>query len=123
MNELAGEKLWKRRAQTALGNRRSDFHFSHSFNNNKLDDRNHFLQNAKTSVASLRRLITPTRNADHDQPGTLIIFIGIRTFREKPLPASRATESAVTGRGDRKEKHPSDTKDEDWFVTLQKRVC
>ncbi|PYT28763.1 MAG: hypothetical protein DMG58_17815, partial [Acidobacteria bacterium] len=78
MNESAGEKLWKRRAQTALGNRRSDFHFSHSFNNNKLDDRNHFLQNAKTSVASLRRLITPTRNADHDQPGTLIIFIGIR---------------------------------------------
>ena len=79
MNESAGEKLWKRRAQTALGNRRSDFHFSHSFNNNKLDDRNHFLQNAKTSVASLRRLITPTRNADHDQPGTLIIFIGIRS--------------------------------------------
>ena len=78
MNESAGQKLWKRRAQTALGNRRSDFHFSHSFNNNKLDDRNHFLQNAKTSVASLRRLITPTRNADHDQPGTLIIFIGIR---------------------------------------------
>ena len=56
-----------------------DFHFSHSFNNNKLDDRDHFLQNAKTSVASLRRLITPTRNADHDQPGTLITFIGIRT--------------------------------------------
>ncbi len=79
MNESAGEKLWKRRAQTALGNRRSDFHFSHSFNNNKLDDRDHFLQNAKTSVASLRRLITPTRNADHDQPGTLITFIGIRT--------------------------------------------
>jgi len=64
-------------AQTALGNRRSDFHFSHSFNNNKLDDRNHFLQNAKTS-ASLRRLIT-NPNADHDQPGTLIIFIGIRS--------------------------------------------
>jgi len=82
VNESAGEKLWKRRAQTALGNRRSDFHFSHSFNNNKLDDRNHFLQNAKTSVASLRRLITPTRNADHDQPGTLIIFIGIRRRRD-----------------------------------------
>ncbi len=78
MNESAGEKLWKRRAQTALGNRRSDFHFSHSFNNNKLDDRDHFLQNANASVASLRRLITPTRNADHDQPGTLITFIGIR---------------------------------------------
>jgi hypothetical protein len=27
VNESAGEKLWKRRAQTALGNRRSDFHF------------------------------------------------------------------------------------------------
>src|SRR5229473_3686759 len=38
-----------------------------------------FYKNAKTSVASLRRLITPTRNADHDQPGTLITFIGIRT--------------------------------------------
>ena len=88
MNESAGEKLWKRRAQTALGNRRSDFHFSHSFNNNKLDDRNHFLQNAKTSVASLRRLITPTRNADHDQPGTLIIFIGIRN-RTKFFQAAR----------------------------------
>jgi hypothetical protein len=54
------------------------FPLSHSFNN-KLDDRNHFLQNAKTSVASLRRLITPTRNADHDQRGTLITFIGIRS--------------------------------------------
>jgi len=27
VNESAGEKLWKRRAQTALGNRRSDFTF------------------------------------------------------------------------------------------------
>jgi hypothetical protein len=53
--------------------------FSHSFNNNKLDDRDHFLQNAKTSVASLRRLITPSRNADHNQPGILITFIGIRS--------------------------------------------
>ena len=56
------------------------FPLSHSSNNNKLslDDRDHFLQNAKTSVASLRRLITPSRNADHDQPGILITFIGIR---------------------------------------------
>src|SRR5436190_11260959 len=61
------------------------FPLSHSFNNNKLDDRDHFLQNANASVASLRRLITPTRNADHDQPGTLITFIGIRTslYREE----------------------------------------
>jgi len=69
------EKTGKKRPWKSL----RDFHFSHSFNNNKLDDRDHFLQNAKTSVASLRRLITPTRNADHDQPGTLINFIGIRT--------------------------------------------
>ena len=35
-----------------------DFHFSHSYNNNKLDDRDHFLENPIASVASLRRLIT-----------------------------------------------------------------
>jgi len=39
---------------------KSDFHFSHSFNNNKLDDRDHFLENAIASVASLRGLITST---------------------------------------------------------------
>jgi len=72
------EKTGRKRPWKSL----RDFHFSHSFNNNKLDDRNHFLQNAKTSVASLRRLITPTRNADHDQPGTLITFIGIRKEME-----------------------------------------
>jgi hypothetical protein len=68
------------------------FPLSHS-SNNKLDDRNHFLQNVKTSVASLRRLITPTRNADHDQPGTLITFIGIRicgaTWPSKVLKGKR----------------------------------
>ena len=69
--EKTGEKRpWKSQER---------FPLSHSFNN-KLDDRNHLLQNAKTSVASLRRLITPTRNADHDQPGTLITFIGIRNL-------------------------------------------
>src|SRR5260370_41531615 len=78
------ESIARRKAVEKTGTKRPwkslrDFHFSHSFNNNKLDDRDHFLQNAKTSVASLRRLITPTRNADHDQPGTLITFIGIRT--------------------------------------------
>jgi len=84
------EKTGKKRPWKSL----RDFHFSHSFNNNKLDDRDHFLQNAKTSVASLRRLITPSRNADHDQPGTLITFIGIRKsqlayfLRLGPTPAS-----------------------------------
>src|SRR5437879_1472839 len=70
----AVEKTGRKRPWKSL----RDFHFSHSSNNNKLDDRDHFLQNANASVASLRRLITPTRNADHDQPGTLITFIGIR---------------------------------------------
>jgi hypothetical protein len=36
----------------------SRFPLSHSVNNNKLDDRDHFLQNPFASVASLRRLIT-----------------------------------------------------------------
>jgi len=74
----------KRRAQTALGNRRSDFHFSHSFNNNKLDDRNHFykMQNQRRFAPTTDQ---PTRNADHDQPGTLIIFIGIRRLYAKSL--------------------------------------
>ena len=58
----------------------SDFHFSHSFNNNKLDDRDHFQQNAKTSVASLRGLIGSSRNTDRHQSGMLIDFIGIPTI-------------------------------------------
>jgi hypothetical protein len=36
----------------------SRFPLSHSFNNNKLDDRDHFLENPFASVASLRLLIT-----------------------------------------------------------------
>jgi len=36
----------------------SRFPLSHSFNNNKLDDRDHFLENPTASVASLRLLIT-----------------------------------------------------------------
>jgi hypothetical protein len=55
-----------------------DFHFSHSFNN-KLDDRDHFQQNAKTSVASLRGLIGSSRNIDRHHSGMLIAFIGIPT--------------------------------------------
>jgi hypothetical protein len=46
-----------------------------------LDDRDHFLQNPPASVASLRRLITSLRNADHDQPGIPITFAGIRKRR------------------------------------------
>ena len=78
MNESAGPKAVEKTGEKRPWKSQERFPLSHSFNNNKLDDRDHFLQNAKTSVASLRRLITPTRNADHDQPGTLIIFIGIR---------------------------------------------
>jgi hypothetical protein len=55
------------------------FPLSHSSNNNKLslDDRDHFQQNAKTSVASLRGLIGSSRNTDRHQSGMLIDFIGI----------------------------------------------
>ena len=84
------EKTGRKRPWKSL----RDFHFSHSFNNNKLDDRDHFLQNAKTSVASLRRLITPTRNADHDQPGTLITFIGIRTIEATGMPSFSILQAA-----------------------------
>ena len=79
MNESAGQKLWKRRAKDALGNRRSDFHFptAPTTTNSHLTIVITFYQNAKTSVASLRRLITRSRNTDHDQPGILITFIGI----------------------------------------------
>jgi len=60
----------------------SRFPLSHSSGDDEplfiLDDHDHFSENPKASVASLRRLITPIRNADHDQLGTLITFIGIR---------------------------------------------
>src|SRR5713226_8573184 len=69
----AVEKTGKKRPWKSL----RDFHFSHSFNNNKLDDRDHFQQNAKTSVASLRGLIGSSRNVDRHHSGMLIDFIGI----------------------------------------------
>jgi hypothetical protein len=71
--QKAVEKTGKERPWKSL----RDFHFSHSFNNNKLDDRDHFLENATASVASLRRLIGSTRNTDRDQIGMLIGFVGI----------------------------------------------
>jgi hypothetical protein len=67
--EKTGEKRpWKSQER---------FPLSHSCNNNKLDDRDHFQQNAKTSVASLRGLIGSSRNLDRHQSGMLIAFIGI----------------------------------------------
>ena len=69
--EKTGEKRpWKSQER---------FPLSHSFNNNKLDDRDHFQQNAKTSVASLRGLIGSSRNLDRHHSGMLIDFIGIPT--------------------------------------------
>jgi len=69
--EKTGEKRpWKSQER---------FPLSHSFNNNKLDDRDHFQQNAKTSVASLRGLIGSSRNIDRHHSGMLIGFIGIPT--------------------------------------------
>ena len=77
MNESAGQKLWKRRANKRPWKSQERFPLSHSFNNNKLDDRDHFQQNAKTSVASLRGLIGSSRNIDRHHSGMLIDFIGI----------------------------------------------
>jgi hypothetical protein len=47
------EKPGKQRPWKSL----RDFPFSHSFNNNQLDDPDHFLENPTASVASLRPLI------------------------------------------------------------------
>jgi hypothetical protein len=78
VNESAGQKLWKRRAKSAL---------SHS-SNNKLDDRDHFQQTAKTSVASLRGLIGSSRNLDRHHSGMLIDFIGIPTQNHRRMKRS-----------------------------------
>jgi hypothetical protein len=75
--EKTGEKRpWKSQER---------FPLSHSFNNNKLDDRDHFQQNAKTSVASLRGLIGSSRNIDRHHSGMLIDFIGIPKLIIPPL--------------------------------------
>jgi hypothetical protein len=60
------------------------FPLSHSSNNNKLDDRDHFQQTAKTSVASLRGLIGSSRNIDRHHSGMLIDFIGIPKTTDFP---------------------------------------
>jgi hypothetical protein len=54
-----------------------DFHFSHSFNNNNLDHRDHFPQNATASVASLRALIGSSLEHRSRSIGMLIGFTGI----------------------------------------------
>ena len=56
-------KLLETGVPTALGNPATEARFPHfatASNNNKLDDRDHFLENATASVASLRGLITST---------------------------------------------------------------
>src|SRR5260370_21298608 len=79
----------------------SGFPLSHSSNNNKLDDRDHFQQNSKTSVASLRGLIGPSRNTDRHQSGMLIDFIGIPTLTctqlggTMTLPENRVTDRRI----------------------------
>src|SRR5215467_3353150 len=57
-HESAAEKLWKSRAKNALGNRFAISTFRTASKNNRVDDRDHFLENPNASVASLRRLIT-----------------------------------------------------------------
>jgi hypothetical protein len=60
MNESGGPKAVEKTGKKRPWKSQERFPLFHSSNNNKLslDDRDHFLQNAKTSVASLRLLIT-----------------------------------------------------------------
>jgi hypothetical protein len=86
--EKTGEKRpWKSQER---------FPLSHSYNNNKLDDRDHFQQNAKTSVASLRGLIGSSRNIDRHHSGMLIDFIGIPSKTvQLSLPARRRVAVSI----------------------------
>jgi hypothetical protein len=69
------------------------FPLSHSFNNNKLDDRDHFQQNTKTSVASLRGLIGSSRNTDRHHSGMLIDFIGIPKLADELASSTGSKDS------------------------------
>jgi len=80
---IAGQKVVEKTGKERPWKSLRDFHFSHSFNNNKLDDRDHFLENATASVPSLRRLIGSTRNTDRDQIGMLIGFVEIPTLHHQ----------------------------------------
>jgi hypothetical protein len=74
------------------------FRLSHNFkpsNNNKLDHRDHFQQNAKTSVASLRGLIGSSRNIDRHHSRMLIGLIGIPADFEFLLCHLSGPESGV----------------------------
>src|SRR5213594_2460267 len=74
---IGGPKAVEKTGERRPWKSQERFPLSHSFNNNKLDDRDHFQQNAKTSVASLRGLIGSSRNTDRHHSGMLIDFIGI----------------------------------------------
>src|SRR5213080_1699183 len=76
---IGGPKAVEKTGERRPWKSQERFPLSHSFNNNKLDDRDHFQQNAKTSVASLRGLIGSSRNTDRHHSGMLIDFIGIPT--------------------------------------------
>src|SRR5207249_7443580 len=78
---IGGPKAVEKTGERRPWKSQERFPLSHSFNNNKLDDRDHFQQNAKTSVASLRGLIGSSRNTDRHHSGMLIDFIGIPTLQ------------------------------------------
>jgi len=94
VNESAGEKLWKDGTNRPWKSRSVSLFAQ--LQQHKLTIVITFYK-SKNSVASLRRLITPTRNADHDQPGTLIIFHGIRI--EGRVAMSLVTAPLVHMRG------------------------
>src|SRR5438094_3910861 len=88
---IGGPKAVEKTGERRPWKSQERFPLSHSFNNNKLDDRDHFQQNAKTSVASLRGLIGSSRNTDRHHSGMLIDFIGIPKWLGLQFPPTNST--------------------------------
>src|SRR5947199_10777787 len=74
---IGGPKAVEKTGERRPWESQERFALSHSFNINKLDDRDHFQQNAKTSLTSLRGLMETSRNTDPPNNGILIRVIGI----------------------------------------------
>src|SRR5437660_1750484 len=108
---IGGPKAVEKTGERRPWKSQERFPLSHSFNNNKLDDRDHFQQNAKTSVASLRGLIGSSRNTDRHHSGMLIDFIGIPIklhHNNRPL-AYPQTQSPTRKTTRRRFHHPHPT--------------
>jgi hypothetical protein len=77
VNESSGQKLWKRRAKSALGNPFGTSTFRTASTTTSLTIAIAFNKMQKQAFASLRGLIGSSRNIDRHQSGILIDFTGI----------------------------------------------